>query len=63
MDILEAKELLHESDPEIREMAEFELEDSKAKLETVTEEYNAFVAEMVSKLPSSFVNAYISLLA
>ena len=36
--IVEAKELLHDSDPEIKEMAEFELEESKAKLDEVTQE-------------------------
>ena len=36
--IQEAKELLHDSDPEIKEMAELELEESKTKLEEVTEE-------------------------
>ena len=36
--IVEAKELLHDSDPEIKEMAEFELEESKTKLDEVTQE-------------------------
>ena len=36
--IVEAKELLHDNDPEIKEMAELELEESKIKLEEVTQE-------------------------